>query len=72
MSSMAYENSKSENDNQRMEIDREKFRDNFTSMPMPDEVEKGYDTGPLFPQADIDLRKIVKEASKRELCDSKW
>ena len=72
MSSMAYENLKDEKDNKKIEIDEEKFTQNFRSFPDLDEVKKGYEIGPLYPQADIGLEEIIKQVSEKGEYDSKW
>ena len=72
MSSMAYENLKGEEDHERMEIDDEKFEYNFRGYPDPDEIQEGYENGPLYPQADIDLNKIIKTVVERAEDYSEW
>ena len=66
MSSMAYVDLKDD----KMEVDEQKFEDNFRALPSPSERNEGYKIGPLFPQVEIDWKKMITKL--REEYDSKW
>ena len=68
MSSMAYEDIK----NDKMEVDEQKFDDNFRALPSREELKTGYKIGPRFPQVKIDWEKMIEKLSEREEYDSTW